>query len=469
MHAADLPITALRELLDSRALTCLDLVDQFIARTEAAVALNAYASFDAAALREQARQADARLAAGERLPLLGIPVALKDNIDAVGLPCAVGTDALQGREPRADAELVRRLRAAGALVAGKAGMHELAFGITNHNAVTGAVHNPWDASRIPGGSSGGSGAVVAARLVPAAIGTDTGGSVRVPASLCGAVGLRPTVGRVPGEGIAPISATRDTGGPIARSVRDCALLDSVLTGDLTPLAVAQLEGVRIGVPRRPFWDDLDPGVREVADRALEAMRRAGAELVEMDLPGVLEASSEAGFPIALFEFVRDMRHYLDSRARGVTLEALIAGVGSPDVAGAVGTLLSGGGIPEPVYEQALQARRRLQQLYQAAFAQHRIEALVFPTTPRTAARIGEDETVELNGRAQPTFLTFIRNTDPGSNAGIPGLTLPAGLAAGLPVGLALDGPAGSDRRLLAIAAAVEAVLPAAQRAPLAPR
>jgi mandelamide amidase len=178
---------------------------------------------------------------------------------------------------------------------------------------------------------------------------------------------------------------------------------------------------------------------------------------------------EAGFPIALFEFVRDMRHYLASRERGVTLEDVIAGVGSPDVAGAVGGLLTGGAIPEAVYQQALGARQRLQALYSAAFAQHRIEALVFPTTPRTAAKIGEDDTVDLNGRALPTFLTFIRNTDPGSNAGIPGISLPAGLAAGLPVGLALDGPAGTDRRLLAIAAAVEAVLPPAPQPPLPTR
>ncbi len=459
-------MTALRELLDSRALTSLALVDQFIARTEAAGSLNAYASFDAEGLRAQARQADARIAAGERLPLLGIPVALKDNIDALGFPCAVGTGALQGRAPRADAELVRRLRAAGALIAGKTNMHELAFGITNNNAVSGAVRNPWDVTRIPGGSSGGSGAAVAARLVPAAIGTDTGGSVRVPAALCGVVGLRPTVGRVSGEGVAPISATRDTGGPIARSIRDCALIDAALTGDMTPLSVIRLDGVRLGVPRSPFWDDLDAGVRQVADDALAVLRNAGAELVEMNLPGVVEASSEAGFPIVFFEFVRDMRHYLSSRERGITLEELVAGVGSPDVVGAVGPLLSGGAVPEGAYRQALDARQRLQRLYQTAFDQHRLEALVFPTTPRTAARIGEDETVVLNGRDLPTFLTFIRNTDPGSNAGIPGVTLPAGLAGGLPMGLSLDGPAGSDRRLLSIAAAVEAALPQARLAPL---
>ena len=466
MYVADLPITALRELLDSRLLSSTELAEACIARTEAAAALNVYASFDAEALRAQARSADQRLAAGERLPLLGIPIALKDNIDAVGWPCAVGTGALQGKAPAADAELVQRLRAAGAAIAGKLGMHELAFGITSHNAVSGAVHNPWDPRCIPGGSSGGSSAVVAARLVPAAIGTDTGGSVRVPAALCGVVGLRPTVGRVSGVGIAPISATRDTGGPLARSVRDCALLDAVLSGDHSPLQSISLRGLRLGVPRAPCWDDLDPGVAVLADAALTALRDAGVDLVEMSLPGVAETSGEAGFPIALYEFVRDMRHYLEVRQRGITLEQLIAGVGSPDVAGAVGTLLSGGGIPEAVYLQALQARRRLQALYRDAFEQHRVQALVVPTTPRTAARIGEDETVMLNGRALPTFLTFIRNTDPGSNAAIPGITLPAGLADGLPVGLALDGPANSDRRLLAIAAAIEAALPPAPKAPL---
>ena len=319
MHAADLPITALRELLDSRTLSCVDLADQCIARTGAAGALNAYASFDAAALRAQALQADARLAAGERLPLLGIPIAVKDNVDALGFPCDVGTAALRGRPVQADADLVVRLRAAGALIAGKTGMHELAFGITSNNAVTGAVHNPWDLQRIAGGSSGGSGAVVAARLVPAAIGTDTGGSVRVPSALCGVVGLRPTVGRVPGAGIAPISTTRDTGGPMARSVRDCALLDAVLTGDAAPLATIGLQGVRLGVPRQPFWADLDSGVRAVCEAALDALRQGGADLVELDLPGVVEVASAAGFPIALFEFVRDMRQYLASRGRGITL------------------------------------------------------------------------------------------------------------------------------------------------------
>ena len=461
MHAIDLPLTAIRKLLDGGTVSSLDLAEACISRSQANADINTWVCFDAEALRQEARKADSRLAAGERLPLLGIPVALKDNIEAMGMTCGAGTGALHGKLPKADAELVSKLRAAGAVIAGKVGMHELAFGITNNNAVTGSVRNPWDRSRILGGSSGGSGAVGGAHLVPHAIGTDTGGSVRVPASLCGVTGFRPTVGRVPGQGIAPISVTRDTAGPLAYTVADCALLDSVLTGAQEPTAAPVLKGLRIGVPREPFWSDLEPELKRVAERALDVLREADVELVDVQLPAIGDLNATVSFPVALYEFVRDMREYLESRGRGVTLEEMIAAVGSPDVRGAVGTLLTGGGIPEDVYKSALQAREKLQTLYKQTFESNRIEALIFPTTPRTAALIGEDETVELNGVQHPTFGTFIRNTDPGSNASLPGVTIPIGLAHGLPVGLALDGPINSDRRLLAIAEAVQSALPPA--------
>jgi len=361
---------------------------------------------------------------------------------------------------------VRRLRAAGALIAGKAGMHELAFGITNNNAVTGPVRNPWDRRRIPGGSSGGCGCVVAAGLVPVAIGTDTGGSVRVPAALCGLAGLRPTIGRYPGDGIAPISKTRDTAGPLARSIRDCALVDQVLSRTSESMVPADLAGVRLGLPRQHFREDLDADVAATVQRCVDLLRTAGVEFVEVDVEGIAQASAAAGFPIALYEFVRDMGAYLRETGRDVSLEALVAGIGSPDVAGVVRPLLGGGAVPESAYRDALEQRRTLQRLYADLFSRERIEGLVFPTTPRTASLIGEDETVELNGHPSPTFPTFIRNTDPGSNAGIPGLTIPAGLSKGLPVGLAIDGPAGTDRRLLGIAAAIEALLPATGTAPV---
>lgn len=466
MDDLDRPAVELRDALAARTLSAVALAERCIARTTAAQALNAYVAFDAEAVLAQARAADARLAAGERAPLLGVPVALKDNIDAVGWPAGNGTTALHGQAPLRDAAIVGRLRAAGAVITGKLGMHELALGITSNNAVTGAVRNPWDRQRIPGGSSGGSGAAVAARLVPAAIGTDTGGSVRVPSALCGVCGLRPSAGRIPGDGIAPISATRDTAGPLARSVADLALIDGVLARDASPLPVVAARGLRLGVPGEYFWDDLDDGVRNRALAALDALRGAGVEFVPVALPGLAQANGETSFPLALFELVRDLRRYLHERERGVTLERLFAAIGSADVRALAVPLLGEGAVPEAAYEQALHSRQRLQAIYARAFAGSGVDALVFPTTPCTASRIGEDETVVLNGRAQPTFATFIRNTDPGSNAGIPGLSLPIGLADdGLPVGLALDGPVGGDRRLLAVGAAVEAVLPKMPPAP----
>lgn len=339
MQTLDMPLTALRELLDARLITSSELAEECIARVAATRELNCFTRFSAHAIREDAGRADARLAAGTRLPLLGIPVALKDNIETTGFPCAAATSALADKQPREDADVVKRLRAAGAVVAGMLNMHELAFGITSNNAVTGAVRNPWNRERIAGGSSGGCGVAVAARLVPLAIGTDTGGSVRVPAALCGVTGFRPTVGRISAAGIVPISATRDTAGPLAQTVRDCAWVDQVLSGT-PPLSVTSLKGIRIGLPGAPFWTELDPSVQDVAERALSALRRAGAQLVPLEIPGIAELDTASSFPVVLYEFVRDMRAYLASRERGVTLEALIDGVRSPDVRGAVGPLLA---------------------------------------------------------------------------------------------------------------------------------
>lgn len=467
MNLTQLGITALRRKLQERSIKSADVVEALIVRTETHSALNGYVGFDAQGLRAQARSADMRIAAGQDLPLLGVPVALKDNIDAAGWATSAGTPALLANKPAHDAAVTGRLRTAGALISGKANMHELAFGITNHNQVTGIAGNPWAPDRIPGGSSGGCAVVVAAGMVPAAIGTDTGGSVRVPASLCGIAGLRPTVGRVPGDGIAPISSTRDTAGPMARCVEDLALLDTILTGDTGAVAAVQLAGLRLGVPGGRFWQDLDSGVSAVTQAALDLLRRAGVVLVDVDLPELDGHNEAAGFPIALHEFIPDMSRYLESSASGVSLAELVGRIGNQDVAGVLQPLLANGGIPQEVYVKARQARARLQQVYSAAFAKYEVQALVFPTTPLTARVLSPQDTVDFNGRQQPSFPTFIRNTDPGSNAGIPGISLPAGLAPdGLPVGLAIDGPAHSDRQLLCIAAAIERVLPTPTLAPL---
>ncbi len=344
---------------------------------------------------------------------------------------------------------------------GKANLQELAWGPTNNNAAFGPARNPYDQTRIPGGSSGGTGAAVAARLAPAGLGTDTGGSIRVPASLSGVVSLRPTTLRWPQAGIVPISHTRDTAGPMARCVADCALIDGIVTGGPVEVAPARLDGLRIGVPRGYFWENLDDEVARIVEPILAHLRDAGAVLVEGDIADVAALDRAAGFPIALYEFVTDLNDYLAEHATGLDFAAVVAQAKSPMVKDALVGLTGSGAISERDYREALRVHRpKLQDAYSCYFQERGVAVMIFPTTPLPAAKIGEDDTVLLNGAPVPTLPTYIRNLGPGSTAGIPGLSLPAGMTkTGLPVGIAIDGPAGSDQHVLAVGLALEAVLP----------
>ena len=459
----ELTVVEAAAALRARACSCREYVEALVARCEAMAHLNAFVSHDREELLAAAQAVDE--GSGARGPLSGVPLALKDNIDTGTLTTSGATGALAGLVAPRNAPVAEALFAAGALLGAKANMHELAFGITNNNAVTGAARNPWDRSMIPGGSSGGTAVAVAARMMPAGIGTDTGGSVRVPAALCGLAGFRPSVGRYPGAGIIPISHTRDTAGPIARTVADIRLLDAVMAGRAQPGPGPgpgsgpdpALAGLRLGIPRAAFYRDLEPDVAAEAGRVLELLSDHGVELVEAEIPEVSDLNAAVGFPIALYEFVRDLPRYLAGNGIELSMSEVLEGIGSPDVRGIVASQLGPEAMPEEVYRRALEVDRpRLQRTYADYFAEQAVEAVLFPTSPVSARPIGEDETIELNGERVPTFPTVIRNTDPGSNAGIPGLSLPAGLTStGLPVGMELDGPAGSDERLLAVAAAVE--------------
>ncbi len=356
--------------------------------------------------------------------------------------------------------VARALFDAGALLGGKGNMHELAFGITNNNPVTGAARNPWNPAMIPGGSSGGVAVAVSARMMPGGVGTDTGASVRLPAALCGLVGFRPTVGRYPGRGIVPVSRTRDTAGPIARSVGDVALLDGFMAGQRPAREAMEVSRLRLGVPRRHFFEDLDPSVADAAEVALHALGRAGAELIEVEIRDVAGLNSAVSLPVALYEFRICLSQYLSENGLDLSMRDILDGIGSPDVRGILESQLGDRAVPETAYRQALDVDRpRLQAAYAEVFARNEIDAVIFPTSPLPARPVGNDETVLINGENKPTFDTYIRNTDPGSNASIPGISLPCATNGdGLPIGLELDGPAGSDVRLLAVAAAVEAVL-----------
>jgi indoleacetamide hydrolase len=463
------PLPALYELgvadaaraIRTGEITAERLGDALLARAAVHANLTAFITLDADRVREAAREADRQRASGAALgPLHGVPLALKDNLDTADLPTTGGTPGLAAHRPKRNAAIVDKLLGAGAITLGKTNLHELAYGITNNNAAHGPAHNPYAPDRIPGASSGGTGVAVAARIAPGGIGSDTGGSVRIPAALCGIVGFRPTTGRWSQVGIVPISHTRDTAGPMTRSVADCALLDGVVTGAPTAVAPARLQGMRIGLPRRHFWENLDAELENICQAALVRLSDGGATLVDVDMSEEASIDAEAGFPIALYETVTDLNKYLAEHQTGLDFAALVAKVASPDVKGILQSLIGEGAVPEPAYRKALQRRSALQEAYARHFRDQGIAAIIFPTTPAPAAKIGEDETFLLNGKPAPTFPTFIRNTGPGSVAGIPGISLPVGMtAAGLPIGMELSGPHGSDHELLAIAAAVERLLP----------
>lgn len=457
--------------LAARDFTSRAYVEAFIERAERHAGLNAFASTDWGRLRADADAVDRSGRAGQRLA--GIPLCLKDNISTGILPAGAGTPALKHHVAAAPAALAETLFAAGALMGGAGNMHELAFGITTNNPATGPARNPWNPARIPGGSSGGVAVAVAAGLMPAGIGTDTGGSVRLPAALCGLVGFRPTTGRYPGRGIVPISHTRDTAGPMTRSVADARLLDAVIVGGDSGAGsardVADLTRIRLGVPRPHFYDDLEPAVAAATERALSLLSRAGATLVEVEVTDVARLNEASGFPVAVYEFMRGLPAYLAENGIALTMRDICDAVATPNVRAMIATELGAGAVPEAVYRAAIAVHRpALQAAYAATFAGDRLDALVFPTAPLSARPIGDDETVELNGRRQPTFSTFIRNTDPGSGAGLPGVSLPVGLTPdGLPVGLEFDAPAGRDGALLALAAAAETVFGVGEQPPIA--
>jgi mandelamide amidase len=386
---------------------------------------------------------------------------VKDSVNTRDYPTTGGTPALRNFRPAEDAELVTRLKAAGAIVMGKTNIHELSFGWTSNNQAFGAVRNPYATDRIPGGSSGGTAAAIAAHMAPLGIAEDTQGSIRVPAALCGICGFRPTQNRYPNQGVVPITPLFDQVGPHARVVADIALFDHAMTGEPVVSEAMPLEGLRLGVARQYYFDSLDTEVARITDGALQTLQAAGAKLIEADVPDLTTLIALTTSHVQSFHVKQMLAKYLEEFGTGVSFDDVMRQA-SADVKAAFDLFVLGGEFT-PTEADFVAARDvhlpALRETMRAYFDANDLDAMIFPATQIAAPRIGQDLEVQLNGRTVSFEAVISRNISPGSTGGLPGLVIPAALNSnGLPVSLEIDGPAGSDRKMLAIGLAMEQVL-----------
>jgi Asp-tRNA(Asn)/Glu-tRNA(Gln) amidotransferase A subunit family amidase len=433
-----------------------------IERCEQCRTLNAFITLPRPRVLEAARAADRfRISGGKLGPLHGLPIPVKDSVNTKDMPTTGGTPALRSFQPKENAPIVGALLRAGAIILGKTNLHELSFGWTSNNLAFGAVHNPYDFKRIPGGSSGGTAVAVAAGMAPLGIAEDTEGSIRVPAAMCGIAGFRPTTNRYPSTGVVPITSLFDQVGPHARTVGDLTLFDSVVTGDWTPLPAAGLKGTKLGVSRRYWFSGLDSEVERVTNEALRKLENAGAELVEAEVPELQRLVDLTTIPIQNHDVRYTLRKYLEDYKTRVTFDELVAKA-STDIRRDFHDLLPGGKffVTDSSYAAAVNVHLpKLKETYRKYFARTGVTAIVFPTTMVPPPLIGDDVELTVGSKMVPFETAVARNIAPGSTAALPGLVLPAGTtSAGLPIALEFDGPAGSDRSLLALGVSLERVL-----------
>ena len=464
----DLTVAQLAAKLRAKEVSAVEAAGHFLGRAKSHESLGAYLAIDAEATLLQAREADARIAAGDTDRLLGVPIAHKDIFVTKDFPSTAGSKMLQGYRSPFDATVVARLAQAGAVTLGKLNCDEFAMGSSNENSAYRKVLNPWDHHRIPGGSSGGSAAAVAARLAPAVTGTDTGGSIRQPASFCGITGIKPTYGRASRYGMIAFASSLDQAGPMARTAEDCALMLSAMCApdldrDSTSLDMPQedytrtlgdsIKGLRIGLPKEFFGPGVAPDVMIALEEALQQLRKLGAETVPISLPRTelsipvyyIIAPAEASSNLSRFDGVKfghraanytdlaDM--YRKTRAEGFGDEVKRRIM--------IGTYVLSHGYYDAYYLQAQKIRRMIVDDFQQAFKV--CDVIAGSVAPTVAWKIG--------GKSDPVanYLADIF-TLPGSLAGLPGMSVPAGFGeGGMPVGMQLIGNYFKEGQLLNVA------------------
>ncbi|AHK78143.1 glutamyl-tRNA amidotransferase [Ectothiorhodospira haloalkaliphila] len=461
-------IAELATALKDGEVSSVELTAHYLRRIETLDdAINAYVTVTGEQAMEAAKAADEARAQGNAGPLTGVPIAHKDIFCTEGTRTSCGSKMLDNFIAPYDATVVARFKAAGCPILGKTNMDEFAMGSSNETSYYGPVKNPWDTERVPGGSSGGSAAVVAGRLAPGATGTDTGGSIRQPAALNGVTGIKPTYGRVSRWGMIAFASSLDQGGPMARTAEDCALMLNVMAGfdqrdstsiqrpdeDFTKRLNTPVKGLRIGLPKQFFGEGMDAGVARVVDEAIAHYKGLGAEFVEVDLPHsdlsvaayYVVAPAECSSNLARFDGVRygyrceDPKDLLDlyMRSRG-------EGFG-PEVKRRimVGTYALSAGYFDAYYLKAQKIRRLIAEDFATAFKD--VDVILGPTAPSTAFRLGEKTDDPVTMYLSDTYTIAV------NLAGLPAMSLPAGFSDGLPVGLQLIGNYFEEARLLGVA------------------
>ncbi len=465
-------IAGTQEAIGAGTTTARSVTEAALSRIEALnPRLNAFLTVTADTALAQADETDARVRSGEPLrPLDGIPVAIKDNLVLEGVRTTCGSRILEHYRPPYTATAVARLRDAGAIIVGKTNCDEFAMGSSNENSAFGPVRNPWDEDRVPGGSSGGSAVAVASGMAMLALGSDTGGSIRQPASLCGVVGLKPTYGRISRYGLVAFGSSLDQIGPFAASVNDIAIALRVMAGrdeldstsseavipDFTDLD-AGATGLRVGVPREFFAEGLAAGTRERVEEGIDRLRSQGATIVEVSLPHMkyatacyyIVATAEASSNLARFDGVRygyraegaeELRQmYMRSRAEGFGAEVKRRIM--------LGTYVLSSGYYDAYYDKALRVRTLIERDFRTAFAA--CDVVVTPTSPTTAFRLGEKMEDPLQMYLSDVY-TITANL-----AGIPAVSVPCGMSDGLPVGLQILAPHFGEHVMLKAARALE--------------
>ena len=462
----ELGVTALAARLRAREVSAVEVAQHFLARAQSHAALGAFLAIDEATTLAQARAADQRLAAGTAGALEGVPLAHKDIFVTRDFPTTAGSKMLEGYRSPFDATVVNKLAQAGAVTLGKLNCDEFAMGSANENSAYHPARNPWDTSRVPGGSSGGSAVAVAAGLAPAVTGTDTGGSIRQPASFCGITGIKPTYGRASRYGMVAFASSLDQAGPMARSAQDCALLLSAMCGpdpdrDSTSLDVpaedfsrgldARLDGLRIGVPREFFGEGLASDVRAAIDAALKVYEGLGARIVEISLPRTelsipvyyIIAPAEASSNLSRFDGVK-FGHRASNYSDLVDMYRKTRAEGFGDEVKRrimIGTYVLSHGYYDAYYLQAQRIRRMIADDFLQAFKD--CDIIAGPVAPTVAWPLGGHHNDPLADYLADIF------TLPASLAGLPGMSVPVGFGSGgMPVGLQLIGNYLQESRLL---------------------